>query len=144
MSRSGRCYTLPYHPIRSCRFRSSLAEFGIKGFWEMRDSRKKSKSGFKRIGRLRDLRHERSSQTLLPLVARAYGATEKDLVQAGRQPYALRAGLGSLIPKALAVDLDHRRGRIFDAPFPGTRWVIFPQAHKIVLIGIARIRGMRR
>jgi hypothetical protein len=32
---------------------------------------------------------------LLPLIARAYGATEKDLVQAGCQPYALRAGLGS-------------------------------------------------
>ena len=32
---------------------------------------------------------------LLPLVARAYGATEKDLVQAGHQPYGLRAGLGS-------------------------------------------------
>jgi hypothetical protein len=34
----------------------------------------------------------------------------------------------ALIGKALAVDIGKRRGRIFDTPFPGTRWIISPQA----------------
>ena len=72
-----------YYDVRNQRF------LGDENSW------KKSSSGLRAIGRSRCLYCERRCPYCYHWSPRAYGATEKDLGQAGRQPYGLRAGLGS-------------------------------------------------